>query len=167
MNTNELTKRSMILVAVAAALCSPVAFAQLGGDLLGGGKGDQAPSGRSPAPATAEVYFIEPADGARLHSPVTVKFGLRRMGVAPAGVQHPDTGHHHLLIDQPDYHLDRPLPKTAQIVHFGGGQTEGEIELPPGRHTLQLLLADHSHIPHDPVVRSEIITITVLGEQDH
>lgn len=137
----------------------------IGAPLLGGGQSDDEQpkddGGREAAPATAEVYFIEPADGATVESPVRVRFGLRKMGVAPAGVQHDNTGHHHVLIDDPDYYLDRPLPKTDQIRHFGGGHTEGEIELEPGRHTLQLLLGDFAHRPHDPPVRSKKITIHV------
>lgn len=128
---------------------------------------DAQPGGlpRTPAPAGAEVYFLAPADGESLTSPFTVRFGLRGMGVAPAGVEHPDTGHHHLLIDvdelPPD---DVPLPATERIVHFGMGQTETVLELPPGEHTLQLVLGDALHIPHLPPVRSNRITITVVDE---
>ena len=116
---------------------------------------------RQPAPEGAAVYFIAPADGAVVSSPVTVKFGLRGMGVAPAGLDHPHTGHHHLLIDAPEVDMGLPLPKTEQIRHFGGGQTEAAVELAPGAHTLQLLLGDYLHIPHDPPVASETVTITV------
>jgi len=117
---------------------------------------------RTPAPPGAMVYFISPRDGEEVTSPFTVRFGLRGMGVAPAGVNAPNTGHHHLLIDvdeMPDESL--PLPMTDQIRHFGAGQTETELELPPGQHTLQLVVGDALHIPHDPPVRSERITITV------
>lgn len=117
---------------------------------------------RTPAPAGAMVYFLLPEDGATVSSPFTVRFGLRGMGVAPAGITAPNTGHHHLLIDVdelPDEAL--PLPATDQIRHFGLGQTEAELELPPGTYTLQLVLGDALHIPHDPPVRSERITITV------
>lgn len=117
---------------------------------------------RTPAPEAAAVYFIAPADGTTVSSPFVVRFGLRGMGVAPAGVQAPNTGHHHLLIDvdtPPPEGL--PLPATDQIRHFGMGQTEAELSLPPGRHTLQLVLGDALHIPHQPPVRSEKITITV------
>lgn len=110
----------------------------------------------------AAVYFISPTDGAVVSSPVTVKFGLRGMGVAPAGVEKTNTGHHHLLIDVdqlPD--LTKPVPADANHKHFGGGQTETQIELPKGQHTLQLLLGDQFHIPHNPPVKSERITITV------
>ena len=116
---------------------------------------------RQPAAEDAAVYFIAPADGAVVSSPVTVKFGLRGMGVAPAGLDHPHTGHHHLLIDAPEVDMGLPLPKTDRIRHFGGGQTEAAVELAPGAHTLQLLLGDYLHIPHDPPVASETVTITV------
>jgi hypothetical protein len=117
---------------------------------------------RTPAPAGATVYFVGPADGATVTSPFIVQFGLRGMGVAPAGVQSPNTGHHHLLIDVETLPPEgQPLPANDQIRHFGLGQTETELTLPPGTHTLQLVLGDALHIPHQPPVRSERITITV------
>jgi hypothetical protein len=116
---------------------------------------------RSPAPAGAELYFISPADGATLASPVTIRFGLKGMGIAPAGVAIPNTGHHHLLIDTGLPPLDRPLPADEHHVHFGKGQTEAVVTLAPGPHRLQLLLGDHLHLPHDPPVVSKAITITV------
>lgn len=119
---------------------------------------------RTSAPADARVYFIAPADGETVTSPVTVRFGLEGMGVAPAGIEHDRTGHHHLLIDVDESNMpamDMPLPTSDQVVHFGGGQTEVSIELEPGEHSLQLLLGDHRHVPHDPAVMSEKITITV------
>ena len=117
---------------------------------------------RSAAPDNAEVYIISPPDGAVVSSPVTVKFGLRNMGVAPAGVVRDGTGHHHLLIDMDELPpMDQPLPGGDQLIHFGLGQTETVIELEPGLHTLQLLLGNHVHIPHDRPVLSEKITITV------
>ena len=120
---------------------------------------------RSAAPATASVYIISPADGETVSSPVTVKFGLKGMGVAPAGIEMANTGHHHLLIDVASLPSDaQPLPATDQVRHFGAGQTETTIELSPGRHTLQLVLGDHLHIPHQPPVRSERITINVVAE---
>ena len=109
----------------------------------------------------AEVYLIEPANGAEVSSPVRVVFGLKAMGVAPAGVNQTGTGHHHLLIDSPQIDYTQPLPASEQVVHFGGGQTETTIELAPGTHTLQLLLGDWQHQPHNPPVQSEKITITV------
>lgn len=123
---------------------------------------DHAEMPRTPAPDDARVFFIEPDDGATLSSPVTVVFGLEGMEVVPAGVERDNAGHHHLLINVetlPD--MNAPLPATDQVVHFGTGQTEAEIELPAGTHTLQLLLGDHLHRPHDPPVFSEQITITV------
>jgi hypothetical protein len=120
---------------------------------------------RTPSPAGAEVYFVSPANGAEVSSPVTIRFGLRGMGVAPAGVTSPNTGHHHLLIDVAELPPDNlPLPATEQIRHFGLGQTETSLELPPGQHTLQLVVGDALHIPHDPPVRSDKITITVVAE---
>lgn len=120
---------------------------------------------RSPSPAGAAVYFIAPQDGDVVPPTFTVKFGLRGMGVAPAGVDQPHTGHHHLLIDLGEEPaLDQPLPTTEQVRHFGAGQTETDLTLPPGRHTLQLMLGNYLHVPHDPPVRSEVITITVTEE---
>lgn len=108
------------------------------------------------------VYFIAPIDGAKLTSPITIQFGLKGMGVAPAGVDRPNTGHHHLLInltELPD--MTSSLPATDNIKHFGGGQTETTLELPKGTHTLQLLLGDYAHVPHKAPVMSEKITITI------
>ncbi len=116
----------------------------------------------TPSPPGADVYIISPNDGDIVSNPVTVRFGLAGMGVAPAGVDRPNTGHHHLFIDQPDLPpLDAPIPADEQHIHFGGGQTEATIDLDPGEHTLQLLMGDMNHIPHDPVVVSEKITVTV------
>ena len=115
----------------------------------------------TPAPADAEVYIISPQDGDTVTNPVTIQFGLKGMGVAPAGVDKPNTGHHHLLIDTDVPSLEVPVPADANHRHFGGGQTEVTLELPPGKHTLQLLLGDKAHIPHDPPVLSRKITIIV------
>ena len=118
---------------------------------------------RTPSPPGAEAYIISPKDGATVHAPVLVQFGLKGMGVAPAGVKFENTGHHHLLIDT-DAPADAaaPLPATDKIVHFGKGQTETTLTtLTPGKHTLQLLLGDQNHIPHNPQVISKKITITV------
>ncbi|ULQ45429.1 DUF4399 domain-containing protein [Flagellatimonas centrodinii] len=114
-----------------------------------------------PAPTGAEVYFLEPRDGATVSNPVKVVFGLRNMGVAPAGVNQENTGHHHLLIDNPTVNLGQPLPASEQVVHFGGGQTETTVKLAPGKHTLQLVLGDWKHQPHQPPVTSKTITIVV------
>lgn len=117
---------------------------------------------RQPSPEGAKVYFIDLLDGARLTSPFVVRFGLSGMGVAPAGIKLPNTGHHHLLINAalPE-DLGQPLPMTDNYRHFGGGQTEVSLDLPKGEHTLQLMLGDYLHIAHEPAVVSEVITITV------
>jgi hypothetical protein len=115
---------------------------------------------RTPAPEGAKVYIISPKDGETVPQTFKVQFGLSGMGVAPAGADLPKTGHHHLLIDVAELPpLDRPL--GPEIKHFGGGQTETEITLEPGEHTLQLMLGDKSHIPFDPPIISEKITIKV------
>jgi len=116
---------------------------------------------QTPSPPGAEEYFITPEDGQTVTSPVTIKFGLKNMGIAPAGVNNENTGHHHLLIDTELPPLDKPIPADDQHVHFGKGQTETSLKLPPGKHTLQLLLGDHTHTPHNPPVMSKPITITV------
>jgi uncharacterized protein DUF4399 len=117
---------------------------------------------RTPSPAGAEAYIISPKDGATVKSPVTVVFGLKGMGIAPAGVKFENTGHHHLLIDTAvPSDLSAPLPTSDQVKHFGKGQTETSIELTPGKHTLQLVLGDEKHTPHNPPVESKKITITV------
>jgi hypothetical protein len=117
---------------------------------------------RKPAPAGAMAYIIEPADGARVTNPVRVVFGLKGIGVAPAGVDRNDAGHHHLLIDTGlPQNLALPIPNDEQHRHFGGGQTEVELTLSPGRHTLQMLLGDHLHVPHDPPIASSVVTIEV------
>ncbi|MGD9597864.1 MAG: DUF4399 domain-containing protein [Steroidobacteraceae bacterium] len=122
----------------------------------------QAAGPRTPSPAGAELYIQAPADGATVKGPVTVRFGLKGMGVAPAGIKFENTGHHHLLIDtEVPADLSVPLPATDHVVHFGKGQTETTVTLPPGRHTLQLVLGDYLHIPHDPALVSKKITITV------
>ncbi|WP_109125716.1 DUF4399 domain-containing protein [Dyella sp. C11] len=114
------------------------------------------------APAGAEVYIISPKDGAIVGQEVTVQFGLKGMGVAPAGVKKDGTGHHHLLVDVKDLPAaGQPIPKDDQHLHFGNGQTETTLKLAPGKHTLQLELADENHIPFDPAIVSKPITITV------
>jgi hypothetical protein len=116
----------------------------------------------SPAPPGASVYFISPADGATVPRKFTVKFGLKGMSIAPAGTDEPNSGHHHLVIDLatlPD--MTKPLPSNEHIMHFGKGQTETELTLPPGKHTLQLVFANYQHIPHSPPIVSKPITITV------
>ena len=126
----------------------------------GGGDAEQA---AAPAPEadTPRVYIISPADGATVSSPVTVTFGIENFAVAPAGTFEPGSGHHHLLVDTDAPPLDRPIPTDENHLHFGKGQTETELELAPGQHTLQLLLGDGAHIPHAEPLMSERITITV------
>jgi hypothetical protein len=113
------------------------------------------------APAGAEVYFIEPADGATVKNPVIVKFGLKGMGVAPVLVDWPDTAHHHLLVDREPVPPGSVIPIDAQSMHFSGGQTEAEVTLPPGAHTLILQLGDYQDTTHLPTIVSKKITITV------
>jgi hypothetical protein len=117
----------------------------------------------TPAPPNAAVYIISPKDGDTVASPFKVQFGLSGMGVAPAGVEKPNTGHHHLLIDTTlsADELKEPIASDAKHVHFGGGQTETMVSLPPGKHTLQLVLGDWSHVPFNPAITSPIITVTV------
>lgn len=126
--------------------------------------GDGAHAGETPSTPDAQVYFIGIEDGATVSGPVTIVFGLKGMGVAPAGTDKTGTGHHHLLIDTDlpsGEDLDYSLPSDENHRHFGGGQTQMELELSAGSHTLQLLLADQNHIPHNPPVFSDKITITV------
>ena len=145
----------MKLVLIAAVI------AALGSPLLAGGE--------TPANPDAKVYFVNLADGDTVSSPVTVVFGLSGMGVAPAGTEKDMTGHHHLLINRPPLgegedgadELAYGLPADENHVHFGGGQTETTIDLPPGQHTLQLVLGDAGHVPHSTPVLSDVITITV------
>ena len=119
--------------------------------------------GPTASPPGASVYIINLKDGDSVSSPFKVQFGMTGMGVAPVGVQNERTGHHHLLIDTKlsDEELKRAIAADAQHVHFGGGQTETTVTLPPGRHTLQLVVGDHSHVPHNPPVMSPVVTITV------
>ncbi len=118
---------------------------------------------RMPSPKDAEVYIIWPHDGTVIRGgKLWVRMGLRDAGVAPKGACVPNTGHHHLLIDSDLPPFDEPIPSDRQHIHFGGGETEARIEdLPPGKHTLQLLLGDCHHVPHDPPLYSKKITITV------
>lgn len=115
----------------------------------------------SSAPASANTYIVSPAHGETVSSPVTVIFGLQGMGVAPAGTAKNNTGHHHLIINSPTPSLSKAIPKDKNHKHFGGGQTQVTLDLAPGTHTLQLVLGDKSHIPHNPPVVSEKITINV------
>ena len=128
-----------------------------------------ASANETPAPDDAMLYIVNLEDGATVQSPVTVVFGLSGMGVAPAGVEKESTGHHHIYLNRPpfgeaegdDEIAQNGVPSDENHMHFGGGQTEATLDLPPGNHTLQLVLGDHFHVPHDPPVVSDVITITV------
>jgi hypothetical protein len=116
---------------------------------------------RSPAPEGARVFFVSPADGATVSNPVNIVFGIEGMSVAPAGENTPHSGHHHIIIDAELPDLGMPIPASDNYVHFGDGRTETVLTLEPGEHTLQMLLGDHMHIPHDPPLTSARITIFV------
>jgi hypothetical protein len=119
---------------------------------------------KTASPAGAKVYFIQPKNGATIKGPVKVVMGLSGMGIAPAGVDSADTGHHHILVDADKLNPDMPVPADDKHRHFGKGQTEATLELAPGKHTLQLVLGDKNHIPHNPPVMSRKITITVVAK---
>ena len=131
--------------------------------------GGVALAGDTPAPEGAKVYFVNLEDGATVSSPVKVVFGLSGMGVAPAGIEKEGTGHHHIFVDRAPFgegpdgaeEAETSIPADDNHRHFGKGQTEMSLELPPGQHTLQLVLGDAFHIPHNPPVISPRITITV------
>ena len=120
-------------------------------------------AGTVPSPKGAEAYIVSPKDGETVTGPVKIVFGLKGMGIAPALVDWPNTGHHHVIVDVGVPDGSRPIPKNdgKHYFHFGGGQTEGTIKLAPGKHTLRLVLADHNHYTHNPPVVSKPITITV------
>ncbi|WGD56336.1 DUF4399 domain-containing protein [Bradyrhizobium sp. CB1650] len=120
-------------------------------------------AGRHPSPAGAKVYFVYPENGSYITPTTIVRFGLVGMGVAPAGFEKQNTGHHHLLIDTSLPSFDQPVPNDFNHLHFGAGQTEAKVTLPLGRHTLQLVLADENHVPHDPPVYSKPIHVVVTA----
>lgn len=121
---------------------------------------------RSSSPEDAYLYFISPAHGETVDGEVLVRFGLAGMGVAPAGVERQHTGHHHLLINMDELPpADEPMPASDQLIHFGAGQTEARVKLPPGTHSLQLVLGNHHHVMHRPIVKSEKIRITVRAPE--
>ena len=117
---------------------------------------------RRAMPETARVYILWPSDGAVIRGGFWVRMGLVEAGIAPAGIAKANTGHHHLLVDTELPPFDQEIPNDRNHQHFGLGQTEVRLELPPGKHTLQLLLADENHVPHDPPLFSKRITITVI-----
>jgi hypothetical protein len=161
-------KTLTILASVAAAvlITAPVYGQQSAGKLPPAKEqaGSASDFKRTPAPADAYCYIGWPNDGQVLRTThIKVWFGTRGFGVAPAGTSKANTGHHHLLIDTPLPPMDQPIPNDKNHLHFGLGQTETFIDLPPGTHTLQLLMGDADHIPHDPPVMSKKITIRVVG----
>ena len=109
-----------------------------------------------------KVYFINLKDGDELKSPLLIQFGLSGKGIAPAGIDVDNTGHHHLLINVDEVNYSMPIPSSKQHLHFGLGQTETILSLPPGRHKLQLILGDKYHVPHDPPLVSEIVEVNVI-----
>ena len=112
--------------------------------------------------ANTKVYFINLEDGDRLESPFLIQFGLSGMGIAPAGTDRANTGHHHLLINVNEIDLSKPIPSSSSHIHFGGGQTESLIDLMPGDYSMQLVLGDMTHTPHNPPIISQRINITVI-----
>lgn len=141
----------------------PAVIAIVFAGLVGGPAWAQSAPPQTPSPSGAKVYFINLKDGQDVTSPFLVQFGLSGMGIAPAGVEKPNTGHHHLLIDAAlsGDQLKQPIAMDDTHRHFGAGQTEASITLAPGQHKLQLVLGDWSHIPHAPPVMSDAITVTV------
>jgi hypothetical protein len=139
-------KRALVLSTAVILGVSAIAFAQ---------------TKPTPSPAGAEAYFIAPKDGETVTSPVTVKFGLKGMGIAPAGITMENTGHHHLVVDGDAPPAGTPVPTDPTHIHYGKGQTEASVELKPGKHTLLLVLGDFAHAPHNPPVVSKKITVTV------
>ncbi len=119
-------------------------------------------AGDTPRPENAKVYIIWPNNGRVIPGgKFWLRMGLKNFGVAPAGIRKPNTGHHHVIINAPLPPFDEEIPNDKNHLHFGGGQTEARIELPPGRHTIQLLMGDHDHVPHNPPLYSERITVIV------
>jgi len=140
-------RRTWVLVAVLAAVVLV---------------GSPAVAQQSTMPQDARVYILWPSDGQVIKGAFWVRMGLSGAGIAPAGVQKANTGHHHLIVDAELPPMDQPIPNDHNHLHFGLGQTEARLDLPPGRHTLQLLLGDENHVPHQPPLYSKRITITVV-----
>jgi hypothetical protein len=145
--TGETMRRTWVLVAALAAVVLV---------------GSPAVAQQSTMPQDARVYILWPSDGQVIKGAFWVRMGLSGAGIAPAGVQKANTGHHHLIVDAELPPMDQPIPNDHNHLHFGLGQTEARLDLPPGRHTLQLLLGDENHIPHQPPLYSKRITITVV-----
>lgn len=170
MNTGHLTRLLAISVLIALAACGPESPPSGTDDAAPDTAQETAPASRddsssalsrSPAPEGARVFFVTPKEGDVVSSPVTVEFGLAGMDLVPAGQPGEHAGHHHVLVDTGLPDLDLPVPADERHIHFGDGSSSTELVLEPGEHTLQLLFADHLHIPHDPPVYSEVITVTV------
>jgi hypothetical protein len=144
-----MTMRQLMMIAFLAAILPATTQAQ-------------APAARTAAPANAAVYIVWPPNGAVIDGGrFWLRMGLRNMGVAPKGVKMANVGHHHVLVDTELPPMDQQIPSDRNHLHFGGGETEARIELPPGRHTLQLLLGDQDHVPHEPPIYSNRVTVTV------
>jgi hypothetical protein len=152
------------------ALCFLTGFFLLpawAGESQPSGSAPLADSARRPSSPGAVVEIVNIKDGAVVPTTFLVQFSVAGMDIAPAGTDIPNTGHHHLLVDVEDLpDLNLPLPKNEHILHFGGGQSQAEITLSPGPHTLQLVFADYAHVPHDPAVKSVPITIVVSEHQE-
>jgi hypothetical protein len=161
---------TLLAGALAFAAVAAPAFAQAPPAAPDAAHDHAAPEGgfkRTPAPADAYVYIGWPNDNETVRTThIRVWFGTRNFGVAPAGTNKPNTGHHHLLIDTALPPLDQPIPNDKNHLHFGNGQTETVIDLPPGTHTLQILMGDADHVPHDPPLMSKKITIHVVGTEN-
>ncbi len=151
-----------MVFALCVSACSPETTEQGGATATPQAEEATAPApARTVSPEGARVFFITPTDGDTVSNPIRIEFGLAGMEVAKAGEDRPDSGHHHLLVDTELPDLGAAIPADANHIHFGDGSTSTEITLEPGRHTLCLLLGDHLHVPHDPPIVSEPITITV------
>jgi hypothetical protein len=157
----HLLPRSSVPAGPAGAILAILATLVLG---CGAGLAQDKPA-RTPSPPGARVYFIDIKEGQHLPGTFTVRFGLRGMGLAPAGIDKANTGHHHLIVDAPLPPPDVPVPNDPQHLHFGAGQTEADVTLTPGPHTLQLLFADKNHVPHDPPVASDVVHVVVDAAQ--
>lgn len=163
-NVRPLGSSALLMLAIATAGCSQESGdAAPAAETAAEPRSTPAPASlpRTPAPVGARVFFISPADGDTVSNPVVVEFGSEGVSIVKAGVDEPASGHHHLLIDAELPDLSLPIPADDNYVHFGDGSARTERTLAPGTHTLQLLLGDHLHIPHDPPIVSDVITITV------
>jgi len=163
MNIRTLTAAAATLALLAACSKAPEAQAPVAAAEHADHPADAAAAAlpRTPAPAGAKVFIVSPKDGETVSSPVKVVFGIEGMGLAPAGEKNDTAGHHHLLVDSDLADPAVPIPADETHIHFGKAQTEATVELAAGKHTLQLVLGDYLHIPFDPVIASEKITVEV------